>query len=628
MHVDDDQHVTIAHTRRVTPRVELLYHYPVKGLAGVELTEAHLPAGGGLPYDRAVAISNGSTPVPDHASWVDPSALLGLARNPGLTRLSLDVADAPGTPLTVSAPDGSFLRLHLDDDSHRAEELGAATTQVQGWIPPGTACPPVVVMPGSPLWEQADAAVSLVNLGTVDLLSKTWGTSLDPRRFRANVYVGGMDPWAELDLVGRRVRIGGAELEIVRPMECCRGAAVDPDDGSTALDVPELLAADAGHRFLGLHARVVSPGRIRRGDVVAAEVSRPTRSAAPPVSPPRADWPRPVTVESFEQETETVVHLWTRDPWDLAAAVHPEQHVRLHAVDAAGPFWRSYTVSAVDSGRLRISVALEAGGRMSSYLSERRPEELRLLLTGPYGDVTVDLEDRTPMLLISAGIGITPTVAMLRELRSRCSDRPVSVLHVARRADAALWAETTAQVAALPGDRNRVRLHLSREEPDRCRELGAAPGRPRAEDVVRAVAELPGAEVVVMLCGPDRFGADVRAALHAAGVPDSAIRQEVFYSPPGVRPYTPPVSAGPFAVHFTSSGRRATWTSSSGTLMDLAESCGLSPLVDCREAACNICATAVTQGSTAYVTPPMGPPADGSVLICCAVPTSDVAVEL
>lgn len=613
----------------MTARVEHLFHYPVKGLAGVELVEAQLAAGGGFPYDRAVAISNGTVPVAGDGSWTSPSALYGLARNPGLTRLALRVGDGPGTPVTVTAPDSTAFLVHLDGTVDRSAELAEASRRVAGLVAPGPSGPPAVVMAGTPLWQRAEAAISVVNLATLRLLSDAWGIDLDLRRFRANVYVDGLEPWAELDLVGGRLGLGGAELEVMGPLARGAGVGVDPDDGSTLLDVSGMLAAGVGHRFVGVHARVVGAGRVRRGDAVTpASVPARSRARGTRAAEPVAAWPRRAEVIAIDHESPRVLSLWLRDALGLATGVRQGQHVRLHVVDSEGPVWRKYTVSAVEADLVRISIALESRGRLSEYLKTTAPDELRILLTGPFGEVGVDAGAAHPVLLLSAGIGITPTVALLRELVTRSSTRPVGVLHVARGGDTALWRELTALLARLPGATDdRVSLHLTRAARPRCRELGASPGRPGAADVSRLVEAMPEGRLVALVCGPDRFRSDVRAALRAAGLTDGSILVEAFFSPPSGRVQVPPAGDGPFRVRFSGSGREAVWTPERGSLLDLAESCGLAPPVDCREAACNVCAVKVATGTTAYTTPPMGPP-PGEVLICCAVPTSDVTVEL
>ena len=626
---DDDRCVTAVHTRWVIARVAHLFHYPVKGLAGVELAATDLTPGRGFPHDRAVAISNGSRPVPADGAWASPSALYGLARNPGLTRLALRIGDGPGTPVTVTAPDGTSFVVHLDRTDGSAAELEVASARVVGLVAPGQWGPPGVVRARTPLWQRPGAAVSIVNLATLRLLGRVWSTPLDLRRFRANVYVDGLEAWEELDLVGHRVHLGGAELEVVGPLERGRGIGVDPDDGSTLFDVAALLAVGVGHRYVGVDARVVGGGRVRRGDPMTVAVA-PTRpralgtSAADPVT----DWPRRTEVVRVEHESPTVLSLWLRDPLGLAAGVRQGQHVRLHTLGPEGPVWRKYTVSAVEAGLVRISVALEKRGRMSEILRITPPEDLRILLTGPFGAVSVDPEGTDPVLLLSAGIGVTPTVALLRELVTRSPTRPVGVLHVARGPAPALWDELTTLLERRPGaTHDRVSLHLTGADPPRGRELAARGGRPVAADVARLVEAMPADRLVALVCGPDSFRAEVRVALRAAGVPDGSILLEAFFSPPPERVHVPPVSDGPFRVRFSVSGQEAVWRQEAGSLLDLAESCGLAPPVDCREAACNICATKVTTGSTSYTTPPMGPP-PGEVLICCAVPTSDVTVEL
>ena len=622
----DDQRVTAAHTRGVTVRVERLFHYPVKGLAGVELDEAHLAVGGGFPYDRAVAVTNGTAPVAQRG-WTSPAALYGLARNPGLTRLGVQVGDGPGTPLTVTALGDPAFVVHLDGAGDRAAELARASERVRGLVAPGAWGPPEVVMPRTPLWQRPDGAISIVNLATLRQLGAAWGTRLDLRRFRANLYVDGLAPWEELELVGDRLQVGDVELEVTGPLRRGAGAGVDPDDGSTRVDVSAMLASGVGHRFLGVLARVVGEGRVRRGDAVVR--TRVTRSSARhgPAVKPRPGWPRRVEVVGVDRENRTVLSLWLRDPLGLAADVCPGQHVRLHAVAPTGPVWRKYTVSGTEADLVRISIALEPGGRMSEYLRATPREDLRILLSGPFGDVTADPEEEAPLLLLSAGIGITPTLALLREIVVRSPSRPVGVLHVDRGADPAMWGELTTLLGRLPGSSGRVSLHLTAADRHRCRQLGASVGRPAATDVARLVRTMPAPGLEALVCGPDRFRADVRAALREAGLAESAIHLEAFFSPPPEREQVPPAADGPFDVHFSASGRHAVWKPELGTLMDLAESCGLRPAVDCREAACNVCAARVTAGSTMYTTPPMGPPA-GEVLICCAVPTTDVTVEL
>jgi ferredoxin-NADP reductase/uncharacterized protein YcbX len=623
----------------VAVTVARLCHYPVKGLAGRELETASLSVGAGLPYDRAVALTNGTAPWRGNGSRPPGTLLLGRARNPGLTRLRVDVDDEPGLSVTVTAPDDSSFRIDLESagDSQlaarRRAQLRDASTCLAGWIP-AASWPPQVVLTDRPCWEQPDAALSLVGLATVEQLGHAWGTTVDPGRFRANVYLSELGPGEELELVGRVVQLGTAELEILRPIERRAGAGVDPVTGSTDLDVAGLLDADVGHRCVGVYARVSRPGHVRRGDELVELPAQRTRRRTVIGSMP--DWPRPLHVDAAlpeppprtAEDAIPVVHLWVRDPLGLVSSIDPGQHVRLHAVDGAGPFWRSYTVSGVHGDLCRLSVALEPEGRMARYLRARCRDELALSVTGPFGEPTPSAPGGSGMLLLSAGIGITPTVALLRHLVSHDCRHPVRVLHVERHWPPPLWAELCELLERLPASGGPATLHLTRESSATAESVGARHGRPTADDLATAVGAVPG-DPVVLVCGSGEFSADMRSALLANGVPGAAVRQEVFYSPPPARrPRQDPVAPGPFAVRFDATGTGSTWTISTGTLLDVAEASGLAPPVDCRTGACNVCATRLAAGTTAYTTPPMVPPPEGTVLICCAVPTSDVTLAL
>lgn len=606
--------------------VARLCHYPVKGLAGREVGSAALSVGRGLPADRVLALTGGTT-------------VLGQARNPGLTRLRMDVDDAAGLSVTVTAPDDSSFHvdLHGADDprlaARRRAQLRAASTCLAGWIP-ADSWPAEVIAADPPSWQRPEGHLSLVGLATLDQLGSAWRTTVDPDRFRANVYLAGLGPGEELELVGQVVRLGTAQLEILGPIRRGAGSDVDPVTGSTDLDVTGLLDADVGHRFIGVYARVCREGQVRRGDQLVVLCDRRTTGTSVPSPTPA--WPRSLQVDAVLPEPRPrtpdgatpVVHLWVRDPLGLVPGIDPGQHVRLHAVDETGPFWRSYTVSGVDGGLCRLSISLEPGGRMAQYLSTRRRDELALTLTGPFGDPTTPAPAASGTLLLSAGIGITPTVALLRRLVDQASRHPVRVLHVEKYWPPPLWAELCELLEQLPGAARPPTLHLTRDTAATACAVRARPGRPTADDLATAVGAVPG-DPVALVCGSVRFSADMRSALLAGGLPDTSVRQEVFYSPPPARrPRQDPVAPGPFAVRFEAGGTESTWTSGSGTLLDVAESSGLTPTVDCRTGACNVCATRLACGTTTYTTPPMVPPPEGTVLICCAVPTSDVTLTL
>ncbi|NEC89951.1 MOSC domain-containing protein [Streptomyces sp. SID12501] len=470
--------------------------------------------------------------------------------------------------------------------------------------------------------------MSVINLDTLQAMAEAAGVPVDPRRFRANLYVSGLGAWRELDLPGHRIRLGGAELEITFPTERCRATTVRPGSATRDLNVPALLASRFGHLYCGIYARVVRGGPITVGDRFvdggpAATVRTPgpgpgpgsSRYAARLAEPGR---PRYAELIGRTEESPTVTTFAFRDP--AGSRCRPGQHLRLHLTDENPPLWRCYTITGTGTAELRVSVKRVTDGRMSSRLHEL-PTGSRVLLSGPYGQELTTPDPHRPLLLAVAGIGITPVLPVLRSLLDTTPLRPVTVLNVVRTgAEVPLWDEVVELLAKLPDGTSRLYVTSPGERlPDDARA-----GRPTAADLRALSAE---GTVEAYLCGPEGFVDSVRTALMAAGVPADSITDEHFYSPrPARLDERPPPAAGPFTVRYTVSGVSTTWTPDNGTLLDAAESAGLRLPSACRAGACGTCRQRVT-GPVAHLSEPTVPPGTGQALLCCAVPAGDVDVH-
>lgn len=605
-------------------RLTRIVRYPVKGLRGEPLQGADLRPGTGLAFDRAFAIENGTKP--SAAGWASREAFLHLARDTDLIGYAATVTEsADGPLLRFGLPDAGTFEVRLAE-AHRFADLAAVNDVLARVLPPGRSGPARLTMPGVGMWDYQDTVLSLMNLDTVEELSTRAGRELDPARFRANLYVAGLGAWAELGLVGQRLRVGSAVLEVMFPTDRCRATTVDPATGDTELNLPALLASRLGHMHCGVYARVLRPGRIEPGSEIVAEDVAPTR--AYPSTAESRRWPRRADIVATEREGADVTSLWIRDPLGFASSALPGQHLRLHpaGVDDT-PSWRCYTISATDGDTYRISVRRD--GVVSGLLHDSFESGGSLLVSGPFGNVTLDVDADAPVLLVSAGIGLTPTLAMLRALVDAGSNRAVQVVHVDRRAEPnRLWAEVEAAVAALPAA--RAQRYVTRPATAVPGREAWRAGRPTAADLAAAVASLP-ERPVAFVCGPDGFYRDVHDALLAAGVEVDSIRHEVFFSPATQRTEPrPPPEPGPFEVTFTDPGDEdltGVWEAARGTLLDVGESLGLPVPSGCRAGACGSCALPVS-GATAYVADPSVPAPEGTVLLCSAVPTGDVTVRL
>lgn len=112
-----------------------------------------------------------------------------------------------------------------------------------------------------------DSHVLIVNLATVRAFSEESGTSVDPRRFRANLYIDDLAPEEEISWIGRRIRAGHAEVEVSSRCERCVVITHDPDTAQTSPELLRLLT-EQHETCMGVYCRVVRPGRVAVADFV------------------------------------------------------------------------------------------------------------------------------------------------------------------------------------------------------------------------------------------------------------------------------------------------------------------------------------------------------------------------
>ena len=242
-----------------------------------------------------------------------------------------------------------------------------------------------------------------------------------------------------------------------------------------------------------------------------------------------------------------------------------------------------------------------------------------------------------PVVLLSAGIGATPVLAMLYAMQSARSARPVLWLHVARDGKHFPFA---GEIRRLISDLAHGRSYVCFSRPEPADRLGTdfdATGR-----LSRSIFDKVGltSDAEVYLCGPSRFMADMRAAVAELGVKPNCIHVEIFNggesSTPGVvgavtkTPHRPPVDleTGPL-VSFARSGIAAHWNPSAyQSILELAEACDVPVRWACRTGVCHNCESGLISGKVAYQPQPLDLPATGNLLICCSRPVGDVVVDL
>ncbi|QNE16827.1 MOSC domain-containing protein [Kribbella qitaiheensis] len=474
-------------------------------------------------------------------------------------------------------------------------------------------------------------------------------------QFGENFTVAGM-PDDEV-CIGDRYRIGAAEFEVTQPRVTCYRVGL-------RMGEPELPSLLVAHHRPGFYLRVITEGEVQAGDQIVKTRTGPNALSVaavdallylpdrdpevlrrateiPALSPGwqtsfrdlletssenEPSWPgfRPLQVTNVVAENSMVssIYLSAPDGTPLPAA-QAGQYLTLKIADPdiRVPV-RSYSLSsAPGSDGYRISVKHEPYGVVSGYLTTKLRPGTVVEAAAPRGDFVLGTATG-PALLISAGIGLTPVLAMLHQLASVRSTREVWWIHSARGPqEHALAAEARELLALLPNAREHIYYSgtTGRLTKDKLLELA-----------------LP-AEASAYICGPASFMADMREALIAAELEPDRIHTELFGALPPINPgiagqvsrppHQPPGPPGTGRmVTFARSGISTPFAKT--TLLELAEACDVPTRWSCRTGVCHTCVTPVLSGQVTYSPTPLEPAAEGEALICCARPTSDIVLDM
>ncbi len=491
---------------------------------------------------------------------------------------------------------------------------------------------------------------------------------LMPGHFGENFTVTGLSD--EEVCIGDRYRIGDAEFEVTQPRVTCYRVGLRLDEP----EMPNLLVAQ--HRP-GFYFRVISEGKVQAGDDIVrtrrgrhelsvtdvdALLYLPDRNieqlrkivdvpalspgwqqsfndllaahdgATAPTAPPIGVEPgwkgfRALRVSAVCRESANVLSIRLEaDDHGSLPPPHPGQYLPLRIPGAGDPApLRSYSLSDdPGAGAYRISVKREEHGLVSRWLHAHIEPGAVIEAAAPRGDFYL-IDDNSAVVLISAGIGITPVLAMLHALAAAGSDREIQWLHTTRNRDTQAFAEeVTTLIDSLPRAHQRVFYTETQGRMDR-RSIDAL-GLPTDADAY--------------LCGPTQFMTDMRNFLNAAGFDPARIHSELFGALPSInpgivdtgqhnRPHPPAGTPGTGpSITFARSGLTVDWSQDYFSILDLAEACDVPTRFACRSGVCHVCVTGVVAGTITYVQQPLEPPAESEVLICSAAPQSDLVLDL
>jgi ferredoxin-NADP reductase/predicted pyridoxine 5'-phosphate oxidase superfamily flavin-nucleotide-binding protein len=293
---------------------------------------------------------------------------------------------------------------------------------------------------------------------------------------------------------------------------------------------------------------------------------------------------------------------------------------------------RTYTLSDVADGR-RYRISVKREGAASAWLHEHGRPGAVIEALAPRGDFAFDEASHRPALMICAGIGVTPMMAMLNSLlvNGMRTRHPATIVFIqgARNGREHVFGEQLRHKASRHAN---LRLHVAYSVPDEADVLGVNHHSQGRIDEALLARLLPTPAADVYICGPAAFMQAQYDALRRLGVVDERIHCEAF-GPSALRRTKPSriesTDEHAATVVFARSGVSVRWSPQSGSLLDAAEAAGVSAPFSCRAGVCGTCATGLRSGEVAYVQEPVAPCGSGEILICCARPaTTPTAVPV
>ena len=503
-------------------------------------------------------------------------------------------------------------------------------------------------------------------------------------QFGENFTVDGL-PDAEV-CIGDRYRIGSALFEVTQPRVTCYRLGI-------RMNEPRMPALVVAHHRPGFYFRVLKEGEVEAGDEIVKIVAGPERMtvadidallylpgrdrngleralripalsagwrssfetsleqertgstagnpASAPAAGPAPAWTgfRPLNVTDKRRESMNVTSLMLEpsDARELVAAM-PGQFIvlRLKPSPEAPALLRSYSLSGEpNKQRWRLSIKREPNGAAGAYVEDRLKVGDVIDASAPRGAFTLE-QGNGPVVLMSAGIGLTPVLAMLHALAAAGSRRDVWWIHGARNnAEHALAAEVQGLLKLLPRGHSHI-LYSAPDPTDRLAVDFDAAGRLDVHVLQKLGAPR---EADFYLCGPAGFMSSLTADLGGWGVSAERVHSENFGSGPSLTPgvvaapprapHLPDRPAGPGPmVSFARSNLALHWDAAFQSLLELAEACDVPVRWACRTGVCHTCETGLIAGAVDYSIDPLTPPGDGNLLICCSRPRGDIVLDL
>ena len=481
--------------------------------------------------------------------------------------------------------------------------------------------------------------------------------------------------------VGDRFKIGSALFEVTQPRVPCYKLAIK-------MDVEGFYNQILSSGRLGFYFRVIKEGEVGPDDVIEKIYEHPlamtinevnsllyfdkdnydglkralkikalspgwktsfeNRLVKADLSKQSRDTYITLTVSKKVPESQTITsfYLVSEETKPLPTFM-PGQFLPLK-LDIPGqykPVYRTYSISdSPHKDYYRLTIKRETApsdrpdlypGVSSNYFHNQVEPGTKLLAKAPRGKFYLDTNGEGPVVLLSAGVGLTPLISMMNTVVDSGSKREVWFIHGARNSNEHALGNHIRKVAL---QNDNIHVHVAYSQPLEGDLEGRDYDSKGYVDIELLKKILPGNDAEYYLCGPTPFMKSLFDGLLQWEVSEYCINYE-FFGPASLLIDRAKVSAPKRAaesmdytseieIEFSRSGLKTKWNPSFESILDLAEANGLSPDYSCRSGICHTCMCKLKGGEVEYIEEPLDPPDEGSVLICVCKPKSNVVIDI
>jgi len=252
----------------MTARVANIWRHPIKAHGVEALTSTCLKVGETLPYDRHWAVTDANARLGKNAeTWAPCINFSRGAKSPALmaitATLETRVDGESRIRLTLRHPDRPDLNFNPDLPDDTARFLQWVAPLVNPDRPFATGIIPTT---GRGMTDTNYASVSILSRSSLGALTQAAGQPLSQVRWRGNIWLEGLKPWAETEMIGKTIKIGKTILRVVEPIGRCRATSADPTTGQIDIDTLGLLRRLRGNTQFGVYAEVLTGGPLALGD--------------------------------------------------------------------------------------------------------------------------------------------------------------------------------------------------------------------------------------------------------------------------------------------------------------------------------------------------------------------------